>query len=112
MMEKHLKKLDNSRGETLVEVLVSLLIICIAMLMLTTAIAAGARSIRKAKEAVNDYYIRNNILTVGDEESGTAGNVTISRNLTIGSTTSIKVKFYENDVFKQTKVIAYIEDGE
>lgn len=53
---KTLKLLNNAQGETLVEVLVSILVSGLAILLMATAIAAATNTVMKTRTAFGTYY--------------------------------------------------------
>ena len=65
------KRLRSSRGESIAEVLVSLLISAVALVMLASMISASSRMISESRDSFAEYYERNNRLTkhVKDDDS-------------------------------------------
>ena len=57
-----LRKLKNSRGESIAEVLVSLLIAAVALVMLASMITSATSMIDKARKSANVYYEAENDL--------------------------------------------------
>ena len=65
-------KLAGSRGESITEVLVAVLISSVALVMLASMIATSARLIQRSKNYLggeDGYYARNNVLSA---QTGTA----------------------------------------
>ena len=59
-------KLKGNRGESLAEVLISLLIAALAMTMLAYAISSTSRIITKSKEKMEKYYQANEGVTTNN----------------------------------------------
>lgn len=64
-----MKKLRNNRGETLVEVLASILIASLSVALLFSCVAASSNMDRRAKELDADHY---KYLSAAEERSGTS----------------------------------------
>ena len=109
-----IKKLRQKKGETLVEVLVSLLIVCLCLFMLATSINGAVTIIDSANKKMNRYYERNNALSTGlvageySEGSVTYKNGDSDCILVDGEPSTVEVKYYTNEVFEDSKVIAYV----
>ncbi len=109
------RKLKQNNGETLIEVLVSLLIICLCLLMLSYSIDSSVKVIKSANEKMDEYYKKNNILADGlngDEyEDGTITFKNGNSNcvLVLGTSSTINVTYYINDAFSSNEVIAYLK---
>lgn len=56
MREKLMKKLRDSRGETLTEVLVALLVAVLAGTMLVAMITTSTSATKASREAMSEYY--------------------------------------------------------
>ena len=69
-------KLKGNGGESLAEVLISLLIAALAMTMLAYAISSTSRIITKSKEKMEKYYQANDVVT--EQTSGGTGPVEFS----------------------------------
>ena len=115
MFKEIARKTGNERGETLIEVLVSLLIICVCLVMLARSISAAIADIDISKEKMNEYYIANNALSTGlsdaEYEEGSINITSAGSPLKLikGMSSTVSVKFYTNDVFEDAKVFAYVK---
>lgn len=85
----------NSRGESLVEVLVSVLVGSLALLLLASLIAVSARIIKRAKDTDAPYYAALNAAEAHGEvqpngtvtnTGGTAGTVKVMEGATVVAT--------------------------
>lgn len=87
----------SQRGETITEVLVSMVIAGLALLMLATVIATSSSIVRNSRAAMESYYDTTNKLE-SYSETGKTGTITPSVPLAIGSTgsavNSISVQVY------------------
>lgn len=90
-------KLKSSAGESLAEVLLSLLIAALAMAMLASVISTTANIITRNKIAVAEYYSANNCL----EAHVAASNVDVlgtdpsnPRTITIVDNTNAKIRLF------------------
>ena len=59
------KKLKSRGGESLTEVLVSVLISAVALTMLASMISASTGMVKQSREKLDDYYTNNNGLVNG-----------------------------------------------
>ena len=68
------KKLKGRGGESLTEVLVSLLISAVALTMLASMISASTGMVKQSREKLDDYYTNNNglVTRTGTSVSGFA----------------------------------------
>lgn len=107
-------KLKNRKGETLTEVLVSLLIGTLALALLAAMIGSSTRIIRTSETSMVQYYEQNNRLeerASGDEDA--SGKVSCSSES--GTSTvrlspgkdSVSVKCYVNQKAGKSPVISY-----
>lgn len=87
-----MKKFHNSRGETLVEVLASILIASLSVTLLFGCIMASTRMDREARKLDGDHYAD---LTAAETQSGpgSSGAVDI-QNPTNGTEESLPVQIY------------------
>lgn len=72
------KKLGSTAGESLVEVLVSLLIAALAILLLGQSVSASVNMIRNSGKAMEDYYAAANVLAERPSGSVMSGEATVS----------------------------------
>ena len=123
-MKKRLRKLKNSRGETITETLVALLIASIALVMLASMISSTSSIVTTSTKAMQEYYNANNRMlshgtaaTVGEgtgsgsAEGNTMGSAQITFSITgTESTLTLgpkNITLYENNRFEKTPVISY-----
>ena len=103
--KRALKKLHSRRGESLVEVLVTLLICVLALGMLSTAIITSSAVTKNSDKKVNDYYTAmNDIAKMAG--TGKEGKITISESGSSFSET-YDVEYFVNDTYGNKPVIAY-----
>ena len=69
MILKIKSKYMDRRGETIGEVLISLLISTLAIMMLAAMIVSSGKIIKQSREAVQTYYDANNVLEQKPEAS-------------------------------------------
>ena len=110
MMNKLIKKLKSSSGETIGETLVALLIAALALVMLAAAITATTRIITNSSAKVDDYFVKSNtkLVKMSDTNSGT---ISITEKAGAGSghaSISIPVDYGKvNDLSISDPVIAF-----
>lgn len=97
------KKLHNSRGETLVEVLVSILICTLSVALLFSGIMASAR-INKQAEISDDGFF--DVLDAAEEKTGTPfkSGSHINVSMDDASTKTFTVNYYGNDTIHSYKL--------
>ncbi len=97
------KKLKSRGGESLTEVLVSVLISAVALTMLASMISASTGMVKQSREKLDDYYTNNNGLVThtGTSVSGFAEFGTESGKV------YDQVSYLENDESIGHAVIAY-----
>ena len=118
-------KLKSRAGESLVEILCSILIISVSMMMLATSISSSSKNVKLARSQMDTYYTGNNILSAGITDTdldgvvatGTRGTIVLDKTIFWDGTSStektkIKVYFYGNSVFEDNSVIAYTKIDE
>ena len=106
-MKKIAAKLRSRRGETIAETLVSLLVGCLALMVLAGMIAATARLVRTSEEKMDEYYVESAKLA-DPEESGESGTVTVTvSGSELETSVSCGVSAYENTIFSGHTVTAY-----
>ena len=88
------KKLRSNRGETMVEMLVSIALLVLAMSILAAALSS-AYSITQASRNADKNYYEDLSAAERKEGSGTSGTVKISRSG--GSEVNISVEIYGNE---------------
>ncbi len=108
MKERIMRKLQSVSGETVAEVLISLLISALALAMLATMIQASSNMITTSKTKMKEYYTQNNILGTqepGNEES-TKPTLTLEEKDGKFSDT-YTLTLYKNDLLGGVDVISY-----
>ena len=93
-----MKKLRSKRGETLLEVLVSVVIIALSAALLATMISAATRIGIDADEAIDELYVQ---LSTAEGTSGSAGSVTI----TYGTGKTVNVTYNRTDADSLTAYV-------
>ena len=84
-MRKLISKLRQNKGETLTEVLVGLLIACIATAMFAAMLQSSSKIMTTSGESLEDYYAANDALASQDLRDPDSRDVTF-RQLTIKGT--------------------------
>ncbi len=112
MREKLKKRLRSQAGETIAEVLISLLIAALSLVMLATMISATVNMVNTSKEKMISYYDANVALEEQPSTSGVSASVSIQTNSTGTSATQVNepvgsVSLYTNDVFEKNHVYSY-----
>lgn len=110
--QKIVRCLRSDKGETLVELLFSLLITSLAMVILATMIVASTKVIERGKVVIKEYaQAENDIVQQGSPDA--PGKVTFKVNGTgqklsdYDSDTEINVSYYVNEKLGRNKVITY-----
>lgn len=96
------KKLHNSKGETLVEVLVSILICTLSVALLFSSIMASARINKQAETSDSGFF---QVLNAAEEKSGTpfqSGYINVSG--ADANTLTLIVNYYGNDTIHSYKL--------
>ena len=110
MVKKIRDKLNSSRGETISETLVALLISSMALVMLAGAITSASNVVERSRKKLDEYYSANENNGVTNmskaEKSGTAKLTDKSGGETLPSQT-YSITYYENTEFSRTHVISY-----
>ncbi len=111
MMEKVMKKLCGSTGESLAETLIAVLIIAVALTMLASMITATSSLIKKSEDTMDRYYTESEKLetfSAPGSESDPKVTFTVTSvsdpSLRIGD---VPVQYAENTIFSKYPVIAY-----
>ena len=120
MKKKVLDKLRSSRGDSIAEVLIAMLISIVALVMLASMIASSTRLIQRSKSAMEKYDAANNALAEMTADAPTANDTftVSSKTLSVADAVTndsvklteagvISVKVYENTAYGGDKVIAY-----
>ena len=97
------KKLKSRGGESLTEVLVSLLISAVALTMLASMISASTGMVKQSREKLDDYYTNNNGLVT---HTGTSVSGFAEFSTEVGKVYD-QVSYLENDESIGHAVIAY-----
>lgn len=97
------KKLHNSKGETLVEVLVSILICTLSVALLFSSIMASARINKQAEISDNGFF---DVLDAAEEKTGTPfkSGSHINVSMDDASTKTFTVNYYGNDTIHSYKL--------
>lgn len=100
-------KLRSQAGETIAEVLVSLLISALALTMLASMITATVSMVTRSKEKMKEYYENGEALELMSADLETI-NVTMSGT---GLSASAEALCYKNDTFQGDRVVySYIKE--
>ena len=100
------EKMSANAGETLVEVLASLLISALAILVLAQAVASSVRLITKGEEAMGAYYAANNVLA--ERKGSPDGSVHVTMTVDgVPLGDDLTVDYYVNDSAAGAAVVAY-----
>lgn len=99
-----IKKLRSRKGESLVEVLVSMLITVLSVSTLAMMIDSSAKLSKKSEETMQEYYEAGNTINRQETDAKT-GTLTLKGDN--GETFTFPVEYYENDTFSDTPVISY-----
>ena len=97
-------KLRSSRGESISETLVAVLISALALVMLAGAIATASRLVTSSRTKLGRYYDSNNAMVTMEHPNGYV-DITIS-----DGTKSVllsSVPYAHNTVFASNPVVAY-----
>lgn len=110
------KKLKSTAGESLIEVLVSLLIAGLAILMLGQIVGVSVRMIRRSNETMTEYYSANNVLSVmapvGGSSSVARGRASVSvtwagSGVEVNLGVNPDVEYYANQSIGGSEVVSY-----
>ena len=104
-----LRKLRSSRGESISEVLVALLISSLALVMLASMISSTTSLVTKSRDVLSEYYDANNALSSRGSSGSGAASSPGTAVLSGGSLGDISkaVTVYENGKFGSAKVYSY-----
>ena len=108
LSERLKKKLKMSRGESIAETLIALLISSAGLMMLAYMITAGGKLVTGSRTRMSEYYEKNNIIAEQKGEAEGTLSVTITdKNLTTPLSQTFTVDYFENDTQKKIPVISY-----
>ena len=77
-------KVRNTRGETISETLVALLIASLALVMLAGAITAANSIVRKSRDKLDDYYTANEVMVTMPANTITSTSTSTSNSNSTG----------------------------
>ena len=101
----------GTRGESLVEVLTSIVIGGLALLMLGMAISSASRMAIDSREAMTDYYQASNAIASGSATSLGTGTVALTQDgasvALVSSGESIAAAYYQSDGLGSATVVLY-----
>jgi type II secretory pathway component PulJ len=119
MKKKVLDKLRSRRGDSIAEVLISLLISVVALVMLAAMITSSTRLIQRSRDAMEKYDAANNVLaSMPETVPSTVKTVTKASGVQLNvknaeKTVRLKmasgnlVTVYENEGYAGKTVVAY-----
>lgn len=108
-----IRKIRNTHGESIAEVLIALLISALALLMLATMISSTMKMVTKSKEKMESYYAKAAKLEVQadeDKESGTS-TLSIKTKTSEGGSTTTQVEvspdiyLFKNPEFGENRTV-------
>jgi len=123
--KKMAARLQSNAGESLAEVLISLLIAALAMTMLAATISTASKIITSSKEKMGEYYTANDALAEQTKNEEKTLSITVSPmmldaddeyvvdgfaakiKLTADGETAIPVYYFENNELPAVSVISY-----
>ena len=108
MKHRILAKLRSRAGDSIAELLIALLISSLAMVMLAGAVSSASNMIRRGNTAMTAYFTEDNALaerTTDDGNPPPAATVTLKEGS--NDVQNWAVKYYSNDTFGRTHVVAY-----
>lgn len=107
----------GSRGESLVEVLMAIVIGGLALVVLAMAISTASRMAIDSRTTMNDYYRANNTAIANGSGLG-SGEVTLkvkgdsdSSPIALVSDSELNVSYYANNELGSSAIILYESDG-
>ena len=103
-------KLAGTRGESITEVLVAIVISGLAILMLATVIATAVNVNQASRRAMNEYYAANNNVVVGGVS--TTGSVSLTSGsdpISLADSDSVAVTCHIGTQADGTLVVSYVE---
>ena len=106
-----LKKLRSKKGESIAEVLVSLLISVLALTMLAGMITASKNALERSKNKMDAYNTAMENVVNQSTAAGTPGKVTMEVENTpwniAGNTSDVSVNYFVNNTFVNIPVTSY-----
>lgn len=113
MKRKLLKKLRSKAGETLAEVLISLLISSLALVILAQMISASSSMITNSEKKMAEYYTARNVLDNQTDVGESGSTLTLKENPEGASAEiadqSFNIIQYKNNTVGGITVISYKE---
>ena len=110
-MKRLAEKLKSGAGESISEVLVSLLISALSLMILAGMIGASTRIVRRSRSALDTYYSQTNALAARSGNAVGNGTVTFTddtgRTLHLAGEDSISVTYYAASAGADGDVVAY-----
>ena len=108
MKEQAMKKLKSSRGETIAETLLSVLIGALALTMLAGAVSSAANMINKSEEKMKQYYEDNEGMSSPSLSGITELSLTGANAVHLfGKDYQVTYTYAINNSFPGTPVVAY-----
>jgi len=109
-MRKNLQRigrlLKSSRGDSIAEVLIALLISAVALVMLASMISSSTSMTDSSKKKIENYYVSTNSLIGNGKSAGTGTvNLVVSGESTVK--TSFSVDYYVNNEINKHPVITF-----
>ena len=106
------RKVKSSRGESIAEVLVAMLISVVALTILAGMITSTGNILKRSQAQMNLYNEAAETLVQRTSPSGTGGTVTMTEGaetwrLTGTTPEDVSVSYYVNAQFASTPVVAY-----
>lgn len=123
-IKRPVKKTKANAGESLIEMLVSLLIISVSIALLISTVGSSGFLIKKSQEKFDSYYEGSNNLAT-QTELGAGGKITLkyadlsdagseasraaanTNELSTATTADVGVNYFINDESKKTTVASY-----
>ena len=99
-------RLGSSRGESLIEVLVAIVVSGLAILMLATVIASATTINKTSREAMNGYYDKSNAIAETSDSNG-SGTVTLGSGGDEIPLDKSNVRYYIEEQDDGTPVVKY-----
>lgn len=110
-MRKIRSRLQNNLGESISETLVALLISALALTLLASMISSTLRMVTQSRTKIADYYTANNAVAAytatGEKKSPATASFAVNDDTDSLNLASKNITLYINDLFSNTKVIAY-----
>ena len=114
---KHLRmmtgKVKSSKGESIAETLIALLISLAGLTMLAYMITSGGKLVMGSKEVLKEYYEANNEVASQNEGSGERLTITLAPDgggQEAMAAQTFDAFSYKNETLRKTPVIAYHVD--